>query len=233
MVSSQTGSSTSRARVSDRLAPAEPSAPTAPTARSRGWLEGWSLTLVATISVAAIVAGIVVAGSAGAEAIELAIRTTARTSFALFLAAFTASALHRLWPSRITKWQRRNRRYLGVGFAASHLIHAATIIALVVMYPAAFATAAPALIPGLVGYVLLLAMTATSFDRTAGWIGPRAWKVLHTVGSLYLWGAFFQAFLRRALHMPAYWVAVALAVGAIALRVIAWQRGRRAAANGR
>ena len=213
--------------------PPDPSAPAAPTARSRGWLEGWSLTLVAAISVAAIVAGILVAGSAGAQAIHVAIRTTARTSFALFLAAFTASALHRLWPSRITKWQRRNRRYLGLGFAASHLIHAATIIALVVMYPAAFAAAAPARIPGLVGYVLLLAMTATSFGRTAAWIGPRAWKVLHTVGSLYLWGAFFQAFLRRALHIPAYWVPVALAVGAIALRVIAWQRGRRAAGNGR
>ena len=118
-----------------------------------------------------------------------------------------------------------------VGFAASHLIHAATIIALAVTYPAAFAAAAPARIPALIGYVLLLAMTATSFDRTAQWIGPRAWKVLHTIGSLYLWAAFLRAFLRRALHMPAYSLAVAL--GAIALRVIAWQRGRRAAAAGR
>jgi CheY-like chemotaxis protein len=74
-------------------------------------------------------------------------------------------------------------------------------------------------------YGLLAAMTVTSFDRTAAWLGRRAWNALHTVGSLTLWGAF----LVRVRHAPGYWLAVALAGVAMALRIIAWarRRGRR------
>lgn len=197
----------------------------APLAR---WLEGWSLTLALAAAIGSLAAAIVLAGRGGPDAIGLAIQVTARTSFALFTAAFTASAAYRLWPGRFTRWQRRNRRYLGVAFAASHLVHAAAIIALAVLQPAAFHERAGSMtpVPGLVGYGLLLAMAATSFDRTAAWLGPRAWKVLHTVGAIYLWGAFVTSFLVRALRMPAYWVAVALAIAAMALRVVAWRQGR-------
>lgn len=193
------------------------------------WLDGWSLTIVAAAAIALLAATIAVAGGGGAEALGLAIRVTARTSFALFLAAFTASAMHRLWPGRFARWQRRNRRYLGVAFAASHLIHAAAIIALASLHPAAFHDRAASMsrIPGLVAYGLLVAMAVTSFDRTAGWLGARAWKVLHTIGALYLWGAFVNAFLVRALHTPGSWVAVAVALAAMGLRVAAWRRGRR------
>ncbi|HMG21518.1 MAG TPA: hypothetical protein VK607_09390 [Kofleriaceae bacterium] len=206
----------------------------APAAAAR-WYEGWSLTLTAAAGVGTLALAIVVAGGAGAGAIGLAIRVTARTSFALFLAAFTASALHRLWPGRFTAWQRRNRRYLGVGFAASHLIHAAAIAALAVLQPIAFHDRAADMVraPGLIGYGFVLAMAATSFDRTAAWLGGRAWRLLHWVGALYLWGAFVQAFVRRALHAPGYWLPVALAVAALAVRVAAWLVGRAAARAGR
>jgi len=206
---------------------------TAAARRARGaplarWLDGWPLTLALSALVAALAAAIAVSGRGSAGALGLAIRATARTSFALFLLAFTASAAHRLWPGRFTRWQRRNRRHLGVAFAASHLVHAASIIALAALHSAAFHRAAGEMsrLPGLVGYGLLLAMAATSFDRTAAWLGPRAWKVLHTVGSIYLWGAFTNAFLTRALRMPAYGPAAALAIAAMALRILAWRRAR-------
>ena len=213
------------------------SSPSSPRSSSRSparaaprWLDGWSLTLAAAAAIGLLAGTIAVAGGGRAGALGLAIRVTARTSFALFLAAFTASATHRLWPGRFTRWQRRNRRYLGVAFAASHLIHAAAIAALASLHPAAFheRVASMSRIPGLVAYGLLVAMAVTSFDRTAAWIGARAWKVLHTVGALYLWGAFVNAFVVRALRMPAYWPAVAIAVAAMVLRIAAWRRGRRA-----
>lgn len=149
----------------------------------------------------------------------------------LFSAAFTAAALHRLWPGPFTRWQRRNRRYLGLAFAASHATHAVAIVTLAVLQPAAFHEHTREMnpIPGLIAYAFVLAMAATSFDRTAAWLGRRAWQVLHTVGSLYIWGAFLNAFLVRARHAPGYWLPVALAVVAMALRVVAWarRRGRR------
>jgi DMSO/TMAO reductase YedYZ heme-binding membrane subunit len=192
------------------------------------WLEEWPLTLLAAAVVASLAAAIILAGGASAEAIGRAIRFTARASFALSLAAFTASAAYRLWRTRFTRWQLRNRRYLGVAFAASHAIHAAAIATLAVLQPLAFHDHAAdmARAPGFIAYVLLAAMTATSFDRTAAWLGRRAWRVLHVVGSFYLWGAFVQAFFRRALHAPGYWLPLALAVAAMVLRVVAWYRGR-------
>lgn len=196
------------------------------------WLEGFSLTLLVAAVIASLALAVVVAGGASADALGLAIRFTARTSFALFSAAFTAAALHRLWPGRFTRWQRRNRRYLGLAFAASHATHAAAIVTLAVLHPAAFHEHTREMnpIPGMVAYVLLAAMAATSFDRTAAWLGRRAWTALHTVGSLYLWGAFLNAFLVRARHAPGYWLFVAFAVVAMALRIVAWawawRRGR-------
>jgi DMSO/TMAO reductase YedYZ heme-binding membrane subunit len=179
--------------------------------------------------IASLALAIVLAGAASADALGLAIRFTARTSFALFSAAFTAAALHRLWPGPFTRWQRRNRRYLGLAFAASHAIHGAAIVTLAVLHPVAFHDHTREMnpIPGLIAYAFLLAMTVTSFDRTAAWLGRRAWNVLHTVGSLYLWGAFLNAFLVRARHAPGYWLPVALAVIAITLRVVAWASRRR------
>jgi peptidoglycan/LPS O-acetylase OafA/YrhL len=146
----------------------------------------------------------------------------------LFTGAFTASAAWRLWPDRLMRWQRRNRRYLGVAFAASHAVHAAAIATLAALQPAAFHEHAAdmARTPGLVAYGFVVAMAATSFDRTAAWLGRRAFRALRLTGSIYLWGAFVLAFAKRTPHAPGYWLPVALAAAAMALRVAAWYRGR-------
>jgi len=193
-----------------------------------GLLEGWTFTLAVAAAIASLTVAILCVGGTGAAAIGLALRVTARASFALFAAAFTASATRRLWPSRLTRWQRRNRRYLGVAFAASHAIHGALIIALATLQPEQFHdhTRMTNPIPGTIGYALILAMAVTSFDRPAAWLGRRAWNVLHTVGSFYVWGVFLVSFLGRALRMPGYWLPVGLAVAAMVLRVVAWRAGR-------
>src|SRR6201999_4612294 len=75
------------------------------------------------------------------DGVRAVIRFTARSSLMLFCLAFSAGALARLWPNAWTRWQRRNRRYLGVSFAASHAIHAVAIIAFAKMDPAGFVEA--------------------------------------------------------------------------------------------
>ena len=54
------------------------------------------------------------------------------------------------------------------------------------MDPAGFAdaTTLASYVFGGIGYAFIIAMTATSFDRTAAAIGPRAWRILHLVGRL-------------------------------------------------
>jgi hypothetical protein len=68
---------------------------------------------------------------------------------------------------------------------------------------------------------LIIAMAATSFDRTARAIGPRAWRILHTSGVYYLWFQFMASFGMRIPGMPKYaWFLVPL-LAVMALRIIA------------
>ncbi len=70
-------------------------------------------------------------------------------------------------------------------------------------------------------------MAATSFNRTARAIGPRAWRILHTSGGYYLWFQFMISFGKRIPAMPSYaWFLLPL-LAVMALRVVAATRGRR------
>jgi methionine sulfoxide reductase heme-binding subunit len=199
--------------------------------RPAGLLNGWPFVGVAAVAIlAAAVAAIAISPDAG-EAAARVVRVTARTSVALFLAAFTAAALFRLWPNAWTRWQRQNRRYLGVSFAVSHGVHLAAIFWMQHVQPVEFAERVNVItwIGGGLAYVFIAAMTATSFDRTAQMIGPRAWKMLHTVGAYYIWLIFANSYIGRALTMPEYIPAAALVVLALALRIAARVAGPRAA----
>ena len=154
----------------------------------------------------------------GEEGLRAVIRLTARTSFVLFNAAFAASALARRWPGGFTRWLARNRRQVGVSFAVSHLVHLVAIVALT-RYAALFDNAG--VLVAVLGYVAVAAMTATSFDRTAAWLGPRRWRRLHLVAGWYVWGVFVAAYVPRTIvESPAYASFVVVLLAVFALRML-------------
>lgn len=199
--------------------------------RPAGVLNGWPFVGVASLAIFASVAVAIAITPDAGDAAARTVRLTARTSVALFLAAFTASALFRLWPNAWTRWQRGNRRYLGVSFAVSHGVHLAAILWLQQVRPVEFAQEVSTItwIGGGLAYLFIAAMTATSFDRTAQMIGPNAWKILHTVGAYYIWLIFANSYIGRALAMPEYIPAAALVVLALGLRIAARVTRPRAA----
>ena len=154
----------------------------------QNWFEGWRLFAVLTLTLAGLCVWIAGMRQFEVDGVRMVIRFTARTSLLFFCLAFSAAALARLWPNGWTRWQRRNRRYLGVTFAASHGIHAVAIACFAIMDPAAYAAAtnAASYIFGGIGYAFIIAMAATSFDRSAAAIGPRAFRILHLTGGYYL-----------------------------------------------
>lgn len=155
------------------------------------------------------------------EGVRRVIRVTARTSLVLFLLAFTASAAWKHFPHPLTRWQRQNRRYLGLGFVVSHAIHAAGIASYAVMFPVQFqaATENATLIPNVVGYGFILLMALTSFDRTAAMLGPRPWKILHTMAIYYLWISFTVGFGKRIPQSAGYVLPVLILVAALVFRL--------------
>ena len=204
--------------------------------RRQSWFEGWRLLAALTLSLIALSLWIASMRQFEVEGVRMVIRFTARSSLLLFCLAFSAAALARLWPNAWTRWQRRNRRYLGLSFAASHAIHAVAIVAFANMDPAGFAeaTSPASYIFGGIGYAVIIAMSATSFDRTAALLGPRAWRALHLAGGYYLWFQFVVSFGKRVPAMPAYAAFLIPLLIVMALRLIATAahpRGRTAEAS--
>jgi sulfoxide reductase heme-binding subunit YedZ len=197
-------------------------------------LRGWPLVGVAALIVTAATAALWFTNADAVSALHAIIRVTARFSIAFFLLAFTAAALWRFWPNAWTRWQRQNRRYLGVSFAVSHSIHLLAILTLLQLAPAEFTDVPMATwIFGGFAYVFIAAMTLTSFDRTAQMIGARAWTILHTTGSYYIWLIFANSFISRAVVMPEYIPIAVLLIVALGLRLaarIARARGPQPAA---
>jgi hypothetical protein len=69
-------------------------------------------------------------------------------------------------------------------------------------------------------------MAATSFDRAATTIGPRAWRILHLTGGYYLLFQFMIAFGKRIPDMPLYGLFLIPLLAVMALRLIAMASAR-------
>lgn len=193
------------------------------------WFHGWRLTVLVSLFLLLMTLGIIGAHDFSVDGLRMAIRATARTSLLLFLSVFAASALVRLQPNDATRWLHRNRRYLGVTFGASHILHGFAIIAFAVSDPALFGsmTSTATLVSGGLAYLFILAMTATSFDGAARWLGARNWRALHWTGSWYIAISFIITNAKRTPGMPLYWLAVTLTTAVIVLRLFDWWQRRR------
>jgi DMSO/TMAO reductase YedYZ heme-binding membrane subunit len=198
--------------------------------RRHNWFEGWRLFAVLTLVLAGLCIWIAGMRQFEVDGVRMVIRFTARTSLLFFCLAFGAASLARLWPNAWTRWQRRNRRYLGVTFAASHVIHAIAIACFAIMDPLGYAaaTSATSYIFGGIGYAFILAMAVTSFDQTADAIGPRAWRALHLTGGYYLWFQLMVSFGKRIPDMPLYSLFLIPLLAVVALRLIAMASARPA-----
>jgi sulfoxide reductase heme-binding subunit YedZ len=92
----------------------------------------------------------------------------------------------------------------------------------------AVATSAASYIFGGIGYAFIIAMAATSFDRTADAIGPRGWRILHLTGGYYLWIQFMVSFGKRIPDMLLYALFLIPLLAVMALRLVAMASARSA-----
>jgi methionine sulfoxide reductase heme-binding subunit len=196
-------------------------------------LQGWRLVAAIAALLVIMAVGVVLVDP-GVPGIRSVIRLTARTSLLLFLLTFTASAAWRRWRGAWTRWQLANRRYLGLSFAVSHGLHLVAIIAFAQLAPVQFDQASDpsTRFVGEIGYAFIVAMTVTSFDTSAAWLGRRAWKILHTTGAWYLWLVFLLSYLSRAVHDAHYWIGVAVVLFALVVRVLPVRHLQRVSQQG-
>ncbi|MBK5648467.1 MAG: hypothetical protein I4N51_16450 [Acinetobacter sp.] len=186
------------------------------------YLQKWRLVGFTALFVGLMIILIILLQGVDELGMRMMIRTTGRTSLILFLSAFVASSLRKLWLSPVSLWLIKNRRYLGLSMAVSHTYHAFALFGLWYVT----AGAAPPFDPlGTVGYIILFAMTITSFDKPAKFLGKRNWQVLHTTGMHFLWLGLVAEYVLRLTKSP--FVALpllGLLVVVMVLRIVAARR---------
>lgn len=130
---------------------------------------GWKL-FAALAGLTLAMTAIVLASQPDPDGLRSAIRATARSSFALFLLAFLASSLVTLLPGTSSRRILQERRYLGLAFAFSHTVHGVLIYRYAQQFPELFwaGRTLTSSLPGTVGYLFVLLLTATSFKPPCG-----------------------------------------------------------------
>lgn len=181
---------------------------------------------LATLAAAGVAAfGYAAFGGWTAESAGAAARYTARFSFPIFILAWSASALATLWPGEWRSVMLHRRRAIGLSFAAAHFVHLAALLIAVFVFAAQ--PSAKTIYGGGATYVLIAVMALTSNNWSVRTLGPRNWKVLHTIGGLAIAIVFTVSYLGR-LEEKAWLAIPALTLLGVAmlLKLFAWMKKR-------
>lgn len=127
------------------------------------------ITLTVLAATAIAVAAAAVEGGWTREGALAAARMTARFSFPIFVLAWSASALARLWPGGWRTILLLRRRAIGLSFAGAHGVHLVALLAAILIFGAP--SSPVGILGGGVGYVLLTAMALTSNDSAVRALG--------------------------------------------------------------
>lgn len=134
------------------------------------------------------------------DGVRACIASSAKISFSFFCMAFADSSLYYVWKAPLSKWLLANRKYLGITFAISHLLHLGFLLILQQVFHPVFDLAAnTSLFAGGVAYLFAVFMLITSFDRFAKLLSPQQWKWLHTIGGYWIWSIFLSTYSKRVL----------------------------------
>ncbi len=152
-------------------------------------------------------------------------RTTVQVAFPLFLVAFLAAPIARLWPGPGSRALLVRRRALGLAFAAALLVHGLAILHLAARVPGTLSLELEGVVGGL-GFLFVAAMAATSNDAAQRALGVRAWRGLHGIGQALLFVIFSASYAGRFAENPRYAPGVLLLGVALALRIAASLQAR-------
>ena len=200
-------------------------------------LNGWPLFgVIAGLSFAIILTGLAITGTSTPEATVAMIRLSVQLASPWIYLAFVATALGQLFPSNFASWLLRNRRYVGLAFAAGFVWQAVFIVVLLALHGDYYATVlhdTAEFITRMLSYALLLALTVTSFFPVRRAMDPRHWRLLHRVGIWYFWAAIWVSYAEMVMVGDTRVIAIVFVISglfALTLRCAAYLKKRSALA---
>ena len=158
------------------------------------WPSSWLLfwILVGTYAIA-WGTGLAFADPRSSSGTEFLVKLAVRCALPYFLVAFTASSLVALWPNRLTRWLRANRRYFGLAFAACLGWH--LIVVAFAFYRYHSVLSVRDLSQDAVGVLFLISLSLTSFRTVARRMSAVNWRRLHKAGVYVIWGVATHIYL--------------------------------------
>ena len=203
----------------------------------RAWNK-WGLfwLVTAPISVAMVVAMSIKDLSNG-PGVSSMIQLSVRCAVPWLYIAFAASSIQALFPGPFSRWLLRNRKYIGMCFAAAMAWQGLFILWMVIGHTGYFVNEVYVLrdaIEGVGGYTFLLAMTVTSFPRGRRLLKARQWRLLHLSGIYFLWAYAFSVYWWSLFYysnpVVLDYIYYGAGLAAWAVRAAAWNRKRARAA---
>ena len=198
-------------------------------------LNGWPLfAVIAGLSFAVILVGLATTGTSSPEATVVMIRLSVQLASPWIYLAFVATALGQLFPSSFSSWLLRNRRYVGLSFAAGFGWQAVSIAVLLGLHGDYYATTlhdTAEFITRMLSYTLLLALTVTSFFPVRRAMDPKHWRLLHRVGIWYFWAAIWVSYAETVMAGDTRAIAIVFVISgllALTLRCGAFLKKRSA-----
>ena len=147
--------------------------------------------------------------------------------------AFAASSINALAPTQFSRWLLRNRRYIGLSFAAGMGWQLFFILWMVVghwEYYLGEVYALGDLVFQIPGYLFLFAMVITSFHPVRRKMGRTQWRVLHWTGIYFVWYVVADTYYYELTYyndrQVIDYIYAAGGLLAFLLRVTAWARFR-------
>jgi DMSO/TMAO reductase YedYZ heme-binding membrane subunit len=198
-------------------------------------LNGWSLFWIISGPISlAMITGMLRSDLSSGPAVSSMIQVSVRCAVPWLYLAFAASSVQILWPGPLGLWLSRNRKFLGLCFAAAMAWQGFFILWMVFVYSDYYINEVYVMrdaIEGVVGYLFLTAMTLTSFMPVRKRMTPKSWKLLHKSGIYFLWAYAFSVYWWNLFYYDSpgwldytyYWAAFA----AWSLRAAAWTKKRR------
>lgn len=197
-------------------------------------INGWRLFWLVTgpISVAMVIAMMGTDLSNG-PAVSSMIQLSVRCAVPLLFITFAASSVQKLFPGPFGIWLLRNRKYLGLCFAAAMAWQGFFILWMTIIHSDYYVNEVYVLrdaIEGVLGYLFLAAMVATSFKPGRKLLKPTNWRLLHLSGIYFLWAYAFSVYWWNVFYYGApvlldhmyYWGGFL----AWAMRAAAWGKKR-------
>ena len=162
------------------------------------WLNGWNLFLLIAVPICvAVVVRMSALDMSSARDISSMIQFSVRCSVPWLYLAFAASSICALFPGQFGRWSMRNRRYVGLCFAAGMAWQLTFILMMVTghwTYYAEEVYSFEDIVVQVPGYLLLGAMTVTSFRPGRQLLSGRQWRILHKGSIYFLWGTVWSTY---------------------------------------